>query len=222
MKDSKVDSHMRYNYIYKSLIFTRIDLMPLRNIPVLLFLMVIACTSVRIVEENTIEGQARYSLKKSIFLKNEVKIGDYTLWYNNGAKKLLVTYVDGFKQGTETLWDAFGVKIRETVYYNGVKDGIEILWNSNGTKRRETSYKNDLQDGPDITFFPSGKKEKEENYLKGIKDGKEIGYDENGNKIYEASYVSGLKSGSEIFYENRDGSMQVIQEIKWKNGEAIP
>ena len=91
-----------------------------------------SCSNLKLVEQDTPEGQERFTTKRG-----SIRHGTYTIWYPNGAKKMEVEYRNGKKNGLETLWDAFGAKLRETTYVNGNKSGKEIFWNHRGVLEKE-------------------------------------------------------------------------------------
>ena len=81
-----------------------------------------SCSSLKLVEQDTPDGQERFTVKRG-----SIRHGTYTIWYPNGAKKMEVEYRNGKKNGLETLWDAFGAKLRETTYVNGNKRQRDFL-----------------------------------------------------------------------------------------------
>lgn len=179
------------------------------------------CTSVKLVEKFSEEGQERFTIKHIGAVSDTIYHGLYTMWYQNGTKKLEVIYKNGKKEGLETLWDPFGTKIRETGYKDGKKNGVESYWDVRGNLKKKMYYLNGLQHGVETTFSSSGKKIKEELYKNGRKDGVEMGYDEQGRLVYQVLYKEGKKHGKESFFEYSGGSEPVVTEIRWENGEVV-
>lgn len=179
------------------------------------------CSSIILIEKNTLDGQLRYYAKNSRFAPDTTFHGQYCQWYPNGIKKHEVVYKNGKKDGRETQWDAFGYKVRETDYKNGQKNGLEIFWIGNGVKKRELHYRNDLQNGAEVTYSDNGEKIKEESYVNGKKEGLEYGFDSDGRKIYEVSYKDGKKNGQEIFYNYSAGPRPQSTIVNWIEGNVV-
>jgi hypothetical protein len=145
----------------------------INKLAVALLIGFLGCSSVKMIEQDSEEGQLRFTIKQGGNASDTVYHGIYTIWYPNGMKKLEVTYKNGKKQGMETLWDPHGTKIRETWYNNGKKNGNESYWDSRGNLKKTIAFRNDLQNGMEVTFSANGKKLKEEFYKAGLKEGVE-------------------------------------------------
>ncbi len=79
--------------------------------------------------------------------KEDVKVGRWTYWYDNGFKREELFFKDGKKEGTWTFWSRDGKKWKQQHYKNDVLDGLWITWHSNGKKSMERSYVNGRLDG---------------------------------------------------------------------------
>lgn len=99
--------------------------------------------------------------------KDEVKVGRWTYWYDNGVKR------------------------EELFFKNGKKEGTWTFWNRDGKKWKQQNYKNDLLDGPWTVWHPNGKKSIERNYVNDRLDGKYTKWNEQGKIIQESWYKEG-------------------------------
>ena len=90
--------------------------------------------------------------------------GNFTVWYENGQKKLAATFKDGEGVGVLTRWYPSG-KIEAEVEEAGTK-GRETLWYEDGKKQKETEYQGEDLEG--TAWYPDGAKEMEVTIVGGI------------------------------------------------------
>ncbi len=76
-------------------------------------------------------------------IKNGLRHGTWSFWYENGQKESEVNYKNGQKDGKSTWWNKKGQKVKQKNYKNGKLDGKLIEWfQFNGQIKREENYKN--------------------------------------------------------------------------------
>ena len=113
-------------------------------------------------------------------LKNGIKQGTWTTFYPNGEPQLVMSYVDGKKQGMAIGFDKNGRvnrishfandkfhgrhrefvsynPTRETYFKDGEFDGIHKEYDEYGKLQRTTQFKKGKQDGEMNYYNPEGK-----------------------------------------------------------------
>jgi antitoxin component YwqK of YwqJK toxin-antitoxin module len=73
-------------------------------------------------------------------LKNKIKHGKWTYWFENGKKWLVENYKDGQKEGKVTEWFESGEYNYEGKYSKGIPDGKWTFWDGKGNKTRTVIY----------------------------------------------------------------------------------
>ncbi len=97
-----------------------------------------------------------------------VENGQYTTWYDDGAKEYEGTYVDGRLAGVATRWHRNGVKESEQSYANGLRNGPRFNWDQNGVLRKEEHFADDKPDGVWTTWDEKGRIKARQVYDKGV------------------------------------------------------
>ena len=139
--------------------------------------------------------------------------------YDNGQKKLLVTYKG---EGIDEV-------IIERITFNENGDTLILekpldklkmvrIYYKNGRIEKEEKYKDGELNGKQIYYFRNGQIRKEENYKDGIIDGKYTYYHYNGQIKKEGNFKDWKEDGKWTYYKE-DGS---IKEVKnYKNGKLV-
>ncbi|MBI5542117.1 MAG: hypothetical protein HY951_18820 [Bacteroidia bacterium] len=81
-------------------------------------------------------------------------------YYSNGNKKFEGSLKDNVRDGKWTYWFENGKVWSEGTFRNGKSDGVFNVYNEDGTKYMQSCYKNGIPDGC-WTFFDKNKKKKE-------------------------------------------------------------
>jgi antitoxin component YwqK of YwqJK toxin-antitoxin module len=93
-------------------------------------------------------------VRKYIFFRHEVKIGEYeyknddrhgkhTGWFaHNGKKSWQEEYKNNEPNGKCISWDTKGNKIWQVEYNNGILDGENVYWHENGRVGWKVVYEN--------------------------------------------------------------------------------
>lgn len=85
------------------------------------------------------------------------KHGKWTVWYENGQKKVEGTYEHDQPQGKFVWWHANGQKALEGEYAGSRKLGIWTWWHDNGQKSIQGEYASGTPQGPWTWWEQSGK-----------------------------------------------------------------
>jgi MORN repeat variant len=70
-----------------------------------------------------------------------IQCGEWTLWYENGARASVDHYRGGVQDGVHTSWYANGQKALEGEYRKGMREGIWVQWDPSGLSSHTTVYK---------------------------------------------------------------------------------
>ena len=87
-----------------------------------------------------------------IFGKN-VRVGEWTFWYESGQKESEGRYVDHQKDGPWTFYHENGKKDAEGEYKEGQREGEWTAWNETGEKESEGAYEADRREGEWATWY---------------------------------------------------------------------
>ena len=101
----------------------------------------------------------------------QVKNGPMIIYRPNGYVMMEGNYTHGKQDGEWTLYYESGAKKSIDHYKDGVQDGDHISWYENGQIDAKGQYKNGAQDGVWRRWGPDGIRNWEETY----KDGKRVG-----------------------------------------------
>lgn len=129
-------------------------------------------------------------------MKNCVKDGKWTMWYENGN-----VYSEQFyKNGTTTgIWKNFNQDGSLTDIIDFEK-GTAVYYHKNGQIQSQGKITRQMvQEGKWTLYYENGKVNAEGNYINGKKDGTWTWYDMNGRKTDEQTYTNGSISGHKRF-----------------------
>ncbi len=115
-----------------------------------------------------------------------------TVWYQEGQKKLIETYIEGKKHGKWIIWYENGQKNKEGIFKNGKEDGVHISWSKNGIKEQQRTYKEGVKHGLSTMWFNNGKLKSEVSYDNGIKNGRYTKWNEKGEVTTDERYNNGV------------------------------
>lgn len=146
------------------------------------------------------------NIKTIISYVNEMKHGNYKVFYFSGNKKVTGSYHNDEQNGLWTWFYENGKIESKASYLNGKLQGKVINYAKNGTIEGDYTFENDLETGKSFTFYKTGVKASETEYYEGKKHGKKIVYDALGKvqliRFYKHGEIIGYsyldKSGIEI------------------------
>ena len=69
--------------------------------------------------------------------------GQWTMWYENGARAAVDHCQGGVQDGPHTSWYANGAKSIEGNYRNGRREGVWTRWDPSGLTSHQQTYKDD-------------------------------------------------------------------------------
>ena len=145
-------------------------------------------------------------IKTNISYVNEVKHGNYKVFYFSGNKKVTGSYHNDEQNGLWTWFYENGKLESKASYLNGKLQGKVINYTKKGIIEGDYTFENDLEIGKSFTFYKTGIKASETEYYEGKKHGKKIVYDALGKvqliRFYNHGEIIGYsyldKSGTEI------------------------
>ena len=175
------------------------------------------------------------NIKTNISYVNEVKHGDYEVFYFNGKEKIKGSYLNGHQNGTWTWYYDDGNIESKVDYSRGNIQGELINYYKNGKIQGDYNYENDLEVGTSFRYYENGVKKSSIEYYEGEKHGKQVFYDVSGKlqliRFYNHGEIIGYsyldKNGTEIamiplvnesgeikaFFDN--GKVSKTQEFKY-------
>jgi antitoxin component YwqK of YwqJK toxin-antitoxin module len=122
-------------------------------------------------------------------IKDGLRDGQWTYWYENGQKAMEVNYGNNKTNGKLTFWHEDGYKLAELMFKDDVLEGKVIAWYENGQKFGEGNYNDGKEDGKQISWYENGQLKFEKNYKDGNLDGKWIKWSEDGQLTMEKNYT---------------------------------
>ena len=129
-------------------------------------------------------------LTTSGYSKNGKRAGAWVDYFENGAPKIITTYIDGKKEGLYMELDDYGKIVKMMNYHQDLRDGDYKEFNGSIVKE-ERFYKNDKLEGRVRIFYPDGKIMEEGAYKDGTRHGISKWFDQNGFATIEYEYKNG-------------------------------
>ncbi len=114
-------------------------------------------------------------------------------FWENGQKKLSITYNCGYKNGMKRTWYRDGSKWSEGGHVDGLEDGRWTTWYQDGTKMREFTLKRGAWHGLHTLWHPNGMKKMEVQYVDGLRQGPFTIWDPAGTVLKRIDYVDGIE-----------------------------
>ena len=105
-----------------------------------------------------------------------------TLYWENGKKKMEMTFVEGKQVGNGTFWYEDGQRSIEGEFQDSQRHGKVTSWHSNGKKASEGDYRNGKPHGLLVKWSDAGDLVEEGNYINGVRHGEFVIYDLDGGK----------------------------------------
>ena len=144
-------------------------------------------------------------------VKNGVKDGEYTTYWDNGKISIKETYQNGILNGISSKYNVYGDLLEEATYVNGKIEGSIMKVDFYNQKKIVGTIKNNRYVGSYQEYFLNGKLHKTLTYNeKGEAEGVYILYTPNGDVWERAEYKDGLLHGfREGYYNNGPGKMEL-------------
>lgn len=183
-------------------------------------------------------------IKYQAHFKNDVPVGEFKRYYNNGqlfariiydnegkgtgdatyywddgkllAKGKLVNIKQ--KQGEWKIYNVQGKLLRTINYDKGVKNGLQTTYFHEGGVAEKANFVNGKKEGLQVQFFPNGDTSLVMYYKNGEFDGPIISYWPNGHIKVKGAYKNGLKEGVWEFYDQRG---HLVKTIEYHQGHAV-
>jgi len=158
--------------------------------------------------------------EKGLLLKKdgkEIKMGDWTFWYENGLIKKQCTYTDGSLNGLYTEFYENGQKREEGELVNNEKNGKWIFWKKNGQQDEEIEFTNGKKNGKYKSWYENGVQIYEGTYENDKKHGRWVKWFDNSETEEEGYYVNSLKNGK---WNKWDQSGKLIETVIYDNGRV--
>lgn len=137
---------------------------------------------------------------------------------NTDEGQIIITFVNGLKDGITQFVAKDGVVLSEVEYKNDVIHGISRQYYQSGNVLSTTYYENGKPNGKFTAYYESGIKQLETDYLNGEIHGAFITYDEFGDKISECFYHNGKKHGENVLYYSKSNGGGVSETSHYENG----
>jgi antitoxin component YwqK of YwqJK toxin-antitoxin module/Flp pilus assembly protein TadD len=156
--------------------------------------------------------------KISISYVNEVKHGDYEVFYFNGNKKVSGIYINGAQSGLWTWYYENGNIESKTNYYRGNINGKIINYYKNGNVQGDYNYENDLEVGTSFKYYKTGTKKSSVQYYEGKKHGRQTFYDVTGQLQIIRFYAHGAIIG--YSYTGKNGTEIAMIPVSNETGKV--
>jgi antitoxin component YwqK of YwqJK toxin-antitoxin module len=125
--------------------------------------------------------------------KEDIKVGDWVYFYENGNKEKQGSYAQGKRHGAWTFWLSDGSSPWIAIYENGEgpRNGMFVDRYDNGQKRREGTSKNGNNEGSWTYWHKNGQKSNQGAYKDGKAEGVWTFWDDKGAVTKTANYRDG-------------------------------
>jgi uncharacterized protein len=201
-----------------------------RFLPVLTFVLLAACSD----SSSNGDLYVKYYYEtqqpevQGHILGDNVRIGKWTWWRNDGSRRLEGTYLNGIQDGVWTDFDERGREVRRTAFAAGVPlEAARISWYENGQKEFEGAFKDNERDGLTIQWYDNGQKMREIQYRmgrqvsstwwteSGLRSGLFTVKYKGGQTMVEGQIKDGKKEGLWRYWKE---SGKLENEDNWKGG----
>ncbi len=144
-------------------------------------------------------------------VKNGIKDGEYTTYWDNGKISRKETFQNGILNGVSSKYNVYGDLLEEATYVNGEIEGPIIEVDFYNQKKIVGTVKNNIYVGDYQEYFLNGKLHKTLTYNeKGKAEGVYTMYTPNGDVWERAEYKDGLLHGFREEYHNKGpGNMEL-------------
>ena len=113
----------------------------------------------------TERNEKDWIVEKGTYVRGEEKTRTATRWYDNGAKRSVVGYLNGKKSGYATTW---------------TEEGKRVWWNEKGFKTEECQYRNDKRHGYQHEYGEDGRPTASLQWTNGSRHGEAVYFNEYG------------------------------------------
>lgn len=151
-------------------------------------------------------------------VENGERVGEWTWWYPDGQRALLISYDDGTPLN-QTRWHENGqVSSRTTYDDEGRITGLMQHWDVNGTLRDAHEWEAGMEHGEARQYDHNGNLLRTAYYVDDKKHGTETWWYTDGTKRWEIHFDEGARTGTWTQYDP-DGQVQ-MQSV-WADGKLI-
>ena len=109
--------------------------------------------------------------------------GTEIAYWEDGAKRSEIHYVDGLKHGTQRTWYRSGAPWSQGEWKNGKEQGRWVTWYPTGVVEQEFFVVDGVWQGMFTTYHPNGEKMREVEFVDGRMVGTVTTWDEEGNIV---------------------------------------
>ena len=113
----------------------------------------LACSKIDQTPKPFVEKYEGGQLSVSGQIQNDIPLGTWTEWHENGQQRAEYHFLDGVEHGVRKTWYNTGTPAEQGRFKFGLKDGVFTMWYENGTKRAETEYQKGIETGVRKTWF---------------------------------------------------------------------
>jgi len=180
-------------------------------------------------------GKVRYTGQ----FNNGVPHGIFKYYYDNGALKSEITYLDhdttmfgsvkmfnnlnkliadGFyrRMQKDSVWNYYKIVEHNSIlvatdhYKNGKLNGRSAVFTPDGVLIQEVFWRDSILDGTWRDYYPNGQLKWEGNYIDGKLQGEVKAYHTNGKLQYKGQYNASFKTGRWEYYDQSDKFVRAI------------
>jgi antitoxin component YwqK of YwqJK toxin-antitoxin module len=161
------------------------------------------------------------SIKECYYIKIDsigapIKDSLYCEFYENGKKKMEISYRNGVEHGSVRSWFSNGALEMTCIYHKGKLDGEKSRWYQNGSLKCRTCWSLGVQDGKSETWLKSGRLRSLVSFKSGKLSGPAKWYHENGELAIVGFY--GENGEREFLWQLYRGNGEKCAQISYENG----
>lgn len=165
------------------------------------------CSSNVLIREGSYISIDKYDDSKSVFT------GIITSYYDNGAVKSSVNYVNGILEGEMETYYEDGQLMSKEYFIGGKRNMVSSFFHSNGIPQATIEYKDDLISGKYETFDEQARSLFSGTIIDNTFTGTIASYNDNGSSAV-LQYVNDILNGPAKYYENG----QLFAALNYSNG----
>jgi antitoxin component YwqK of YwqJK toxin-antitoxin module len=148
-------------------------------------------------------GQLQTKGKVSVRDGEDIQVGVWTHWFEDGSKAAEVSYKDGNEEGPMRMWHPNGKEKMSATLKNGKPSGTANFWYENGNKERTEHYRDGAYHGSIESWYENGQIANRHNMVDGKAEGADQGWYPNGKEMFSKLFKDGLADGkATAWYES--------------------
>jgi uncharacterized protein len=168
------------------------------------------------IDETYFQEQLNQKIRRTGYLKNNIRDGQWIFYYQNGQKWRVEDYIKGKIHGKQLTYYPSGELNGDGQYINGEMEGVFSMYYPNGKLKQTITLKNNKRNGKHTLYDEEGNIVSEIDIINDQTNGKMLEYHSNGQIKKEVEMKDGKENGIYRCYYKSTG--QLHSEKTFTNG----